>query len=67
MSAGCKLKHNEGHACCSNKTVSPLFVIWRDGHYTAICTAANSSVIDDCSKEDNINVMYLKGLFAAAG
>jgi len=24
MSAGCKLKHNERHACSSHKTVSPL-------------------------------------------
>jgi len=38
--------------------------IW---HYTAIRTAANSSVIDNCSKEDNINVMYLKEPFAAVG
>jgi len=67
ISAGCKLKHNERHACSSHKTVSSLFVIWRDWHYTAICMAANSSVIDNCSKEDNINVMYLKELFAAAG
>jgi len=25
--AGCKLKHNERHACSSHKTVSPLIVM----------------------------------------
>jgi hypothetical protein len=49
------------------KLYHTLFVKWRNWHYTAICMAANSSVIDNCSQEDNINVMYLKELLAAAG